>query len=79
MLLGSNKYNCTITHTGRRQVINIKQKIYKPNHNKVTIMSSRGGSQIVTHLIGILETIKIELGGTTNAFYFLICITEKLI
>ena len=25
------------------------------------------------------ECIKIELGGTTNAFYFLICITKKLI
>ena len=30
-------------------------------HNKLSIMSLKGGSQIVTHLIGILETIKIIL------------------
>ena len=68
MLLGSHKYNCTITHTGRWQVINIKYKIYKTNHNKVTIMSSKGGSQIVTHLIGILETIKYTIRYTLLIF-----------
>ena len=31
------------------------------------------------HVRNIIFVTIIELGGTTNAFYFLICITEKLI